>query len=175
MTLMSDREIVQPGLPGNADTSGSEAWFERAKRVLAAASARRPGRRRRASGNYPLTSLAAGAGACGDVDGNELVDFLLSYGSRLGHCDRVSRSRHLQLESGTMYGNVQHGEVELAEHICKDGPVRQARAVRQHGSEAICGAIRAAARVHRAKQDPQVRGALSRLGVRAGDQQSADR
>jgi glutamate-1-semialdehyde 2,1-aminomutase len=81
-----------------------------------------------------------------DADENEYVDFLNSYGSTiLGHANpglvqAVSR----QLELGTMFGTCNTPEVELAERIQRMVPCAELVRFANSGSEAICGAIRAA-------------------------------
>jgi glutamate-1-semialdehyde 2,1-aminomutase len=81
-----------------------------------------------------------------DVDGNEFVDLLLSYGSLpLGHAHaEVVSSVVGQMERGTMYGTCNTSEVELAEQICRMVPCAQLVRYANSGSEAICGAVRAA-------------------------------
>lgn len=146
MTLMADKEVSRPGLSPNADTSGSEAWFARAKNVLAggiSSSARSTTTGKR---DHPLYIARGKGGRVWDVDGNELVDFLLSYGSiPLGHADpRVVAAVAAQLQDGTMYGTCNAPEVELAEQICRMVPCAKLVRYANSGSEAICGAIRAA-------------------------------
>ena len=95
---------------------------------------------------FPLY-MARGAGSrVWDADGHEFIDYLLSYGSVvLGHAvpaltDAVSR----QLALGTMFGTCNTVEVELAEQITRMVPGADLVRFSNSGSEAICGAIRAA-------------------------------
>ncbi|MGN6728077.1 MAG: aspartate aminotransferase family protein, partial [Tepidisphaeraceae bacterium] len=73
-------------------------------------------------------------------------DLLLSYGSlAVGHCHPVvTEAVRTQLELGTMYGTCNTVEVELAEQICRMVPCAELVRFANSGSEAICGAIRAA-------------------------------
>ncbi|HEY1406304.1 MAG TPA: glutamate-1-semialdehyde 2,1-aminomutase [Spirochaetota bacterium] len=137
----------------NADDTGakltiekSRQYFERAKKSLAggvSSSARMP-----ASGTLstPLYITHGKNGRVWDMDGNEFVDFLLSYGSLiLGHCNPVLiKAFEEQIKKGTMFGTCNTAEVELAEQICKMVPCADLVRYANSGSEAICGAIRAA-------------------------------
>jgi len=81
-----------------------------------------------------------------DVDGNEFIDYLLSYGSAvLGHADpELNSAISAQLSDGTMFGTCNTAEVELAEQICRMSPCAELVRFANSGSEAICGAVRAA-------------------------------
>ncbi|MEK6703768.1 MAG: glutamate-1-semialdehyde 2,1-aminomutase [Planctomycetota bacterium] len=124
----------------------SREWFDRAKAVLAggiSSSARATTAGRLA---HPLY-IAHGQGSrIWDADGNEFLDFLLSYGSViLGHGDATLRHAVVQqLELGTMFGTCNTLEVELAEQICRMVPCAELVRYANSGSEAIMGAVRAA-------------------------------
>ena len=81
-----------------------------------------------------------------DVDGNVFVDFLLSYGALiLGHANpAIVEAATEQLQRGTMFGTANTAEVELAEAICRMVPCAELVRYANSGSEAICGAVRAA-------------------------------
>lgn len=134
------------GLGASAQTGLSAEWFGRAKQVLAggiSSSARSSTTLGKA---YPLY-IARGEGSrIWDVDGNQFVDYLLSYGSLpLGHADaEVMGAVREQLESGTMFGTCNTVEVELAEQICRMAPCAELVRFANSGSEAIAGAVRAA-------------------------------
>src|SRR5437868_15090895 len=108
------------GLPPNARTDVSRQWFERAKKVLAGGISSSARATTTGPLPYPLY-IARGQGSrIWDVDGNQYVDFLLSYGSVIlgyGDTDFVEALTR-QLESGTMFGTCSTAEVELAEQIC---------------------------------------------------------
>lgn len=131
----------------NDQTTGqSQQWFERARKVLAGGIS--SSARITATGNlhHPLY-IARGQGAhIWDVDGHEFVDYLLSYGSViLGHADaEMQQVIQEQLEQGTMFGTCNVPEVLLAEQIgCMASGIDLLRYANS-GSEAMCGAVRAA-------------------------------
>ncbi len=95
---------------------------------------------------HPLYAERGRGGRIQDVDGNVFVDFLLSYGALiLGHANpTVVEAVSEQLERGTMFGTANSAEVELAEAICRLVPCAELVRFANSGSEAICGAIRAA-------------------------------
>src|SRR3954467_14624128 len=107
------------GLPEAAITDRSRAWFERAKRVLAGGISSSARSTTTGPLPYPLYISHGQGSRIWDADGNEFIDYLLSYGSViLGHaerglCDAVSE----QVERGTMFGTCNTIEVELAEQI----------------------------------------------------------
>ena len=81
-----------------------------------------------------------------DVDGNEYIDFICSWGPMiLGHGDEdVLAAGRAQLERGVSYGAPCEAELRLAEKICEIVPnVEQARMV-SSGTEATMTAIRLA-------------------------------
>ncbi len=134
------------GLSAGAAAPASEQWFARAKKVLAGGIS--SSARSTSTGPLPFPLyMARGAGSrVWDADGHEFIDYLLSYGSVvLGHAvpaltDAVSR----QLALGTMFGTCNTVEVELAEQITRMVPGADLVRFSNSGSEAICGAIRAA-------------------------------
>jgi glutamate-1-semialdehyde 2,1-aminomutase len=134
------------GLPADSAVTNSAAWFERAKRVLAGGISSSARATSLGSLPHPLY-IAHGRGSrIWDADGNQFIDYLLSYGSTiLGHgeaglVDAVSS----QLARGTMFGTCNTVEVELAEQICQMVPCAELVRFANSGSEAICGAVRAA-------------------------------
>lgn len=124
----------------------SREWFERAKAVLAGGIS--SSARATTAGRLPHPLyIAHGEGSrIWDADGNEFLDFLLSYGSViLGHGDATLRHAVVQqIELGTMFGTCNTLEVELAEQICKMVPCADLVRYANSGSEAIMGAVRAA-------------------------------
>lgn len=134
-------EVAAPSM-----THASAAWFERAKRVLAGGIS--SSARATSAGQVPNPIyMARGQGATvWDVDGNRYIDFLLGYGSSiLGHVPPVvAEAVREQATLGTMFGTCNTTEVELAEQICAMVPCAQLVRYSNSGSEAMCGAIRAA-------------------------------
>jgi glutamate-1-semialdehyde 2,1-aminomutase len=129
-----------------SSTQESAQWFARARKVLAggiSSSARSTSTGRL---NHPLY-IAHGKGSrIWDADGNEFIDYLLSYGSViLGHADaEIAEALARQLELGTMFGTCNMPEVELAEQIVRLVPCADLVRYANSGSEAMCGAVRAA-------------------------------
>jgi len=124
----------------------SKKWFERAQKALSggvSSSARMP-----AAGTIqtPLYITRGLGSRVWDVDGNQFVDLLLSYGSLiLGHSHpKILNALENQIKLGTMFGTCNTAEVELAEQICKMVPCADLVRYANSGSEAIAGAIRAA-------------------------------
>src|SRR5947207_15449493 len=107
------------GLTQQASTEESRAWFDRAKNVLAGGIS--SSARATTTGDlpYPLYISHGQGSRVWDADGNEFVDYLLSYGSViLGHSDRgIAAAVEFQAERGTMFGTCNTVEVELAEQI----------------------------------------------------------
>lgn len=127
-------------------TDASRAWFQRAQLVLAGGIS--SSARATTTGDlpYPLY-MARGRGAhIQDADGNDYIDYLLSYGSAiLGHADpELAEALTRVLGEGTMFGTCNVPEVLLAERICAMVPCADLVRYANSGSEAIQGAVRAA-------------------------------
>lgn len=81
-----------------------------------------------------------------DVDGNEYIDYVCSWGPNiLGHaCDEVLEAVISSAQKGLTFGACHEGEIELAELIQKHFPsIKKLRLVNS-GTEAVMSAIRAA-------------------------------
>ncbi len=127
-------------------TDASRNWFARASAVLAGGIS--SSARSNTTGDlpYPLYIARGDGSHIWDADGNEFIDYLLSYGSViLGHRDPgLTAAVTSQLAAGTMFGTCNTVEVELAEQITHMVPGAELVRFSNSGSEAICGAIRAA-------------------------------
>lgn len=134
------------GLHQGASIEKSREWFNRAKKVLAGGISSSSRTTVTGSAAHPLYISNGKGSHIWDIDGNEFIDYLLSYGSAiLGHCnDRLIKQLVGQLERGTMFGTCNTVEVELAEQICRMVPCAELVRFANSGSEAICGAVRAA-------------------------------
>jgi len=124
----------------------SSRWFERAKAVLAGGVSSSARAATAGDRPYPVY-IERGEGAnIWSVEGDRYVDFLMSYGSLvLGHAHpAVTEAVRAQLERGTMFGAFNTPEVELAEEICRAVPCASLVRFANSGSEAMCGAVRAA-------------------------------
>ena len=105
-----------------------------------------PVRAFRAVGGSPVF-IASGRGAhLKDVDGNDYLDFVSSWGPLiLGHCHpEVMAALAAVLETGTSFGASTPGEVALAEEITKAFPSIERVRLVNSGTEAILSAVRLA-------------------------------
>jgi glutamate-1-semialdehyde 2,1-aminomutase len=123
----------------------SEELFRKAKQLMPGG-VNSPVRAFRAVGGAPVF-VASGRGShLKDVDGNDYLDFVCSWGPLiLGHCHpEVMKALAAVLETGTSFGASTVGEVALAEEILKAFPsVERVRLVNS-GTEAILSAVRLA-------------------------------
>ncbi|MCW2848971.1 MAG: hemL2 [Marmoricola sp.] len=125
-------------------TASSAEWFQRAHRVTPGG-VNSPVRAFNAVGGTPRF-MASGLGAwLRDVDGNEYVDLICSWGPLLmGHAHPDVQAAVLDaVTRGTSYGTPTRPEVELAEEIVARTPVEKVRLV-SSGTEATMSAIRLA-------------------------------
>lgn len=81
-----------------------------------------------------------------DIDGNEYIDYVLSYGPLLmGHVpDCVTEAIKAAAEKGTSYGAPTQAETELAKLICKLVPSMEMVRMVNSGTEATMSALRLA-------------------------------
>ena len=81
-----------------------------------------------------------------DIDGNEYIDYVMSYGPMiLGHADdRVVKAVCGAAAGGFSYGATTEGEIELAELIKKHFPSMEMTRLVNSGTEAVMSAIRLA-------------------------------
>jgi glutamate-1-semialdehyde 2,1-aminomutase len=135
---------ISAGRPGASRTTRSEAAFARATTVIPGG-VNSPVRAFRAVGGTPRF-IARGAGPyLYDLDGNELVDLVCSWGALLhGHAHpEVIAATTAAAERGTSYGAPTEAEVDLAEAIRDRMPVDQVRLVNS-GTEATMSVLRLA-------------------------------
>ncbi|MDV9188669.1 aspartate aminotransferase family protein [Streptomyces sp. SR27] len=127
-------------------TEGSRAWFDRAQASLAGGISSSSRLTSTGPHPYPLY-IASGSGTrIRDIDGNEYLDYLISYGSAiLGHAaPELTEALTAVLGTGTMFGTCNTAEVELAELMCEMVPCAELVRFANSGSEAVQGAVRAA-------------------------------
>lgn len=125
-------------------TAESERWFSRAQAVTPGG-VNSPVRAFRAVGGTPRF-MASGSGAwLRDVDGNQYVDLVCSWGPMLlGHAHpEVLAQISAAISRGTTFGTPSVAEVELAEEIIARTSVERVRLV-SSGTEATMSAIRLA-------------------------------
>ncbi len=145
-TLLDTDASSPPGLPDGDSSPLSKAWFARATDVLAGGISSSARATTTGDQAHPLYMHHGRGSHLWDADGNEFVDYLLSYGSLpLGHTDAGLRDALVaRIDLGTMFGTCNTVEVELAEQICRMVPCAELVRFANSGSEAICGAVRAA-------------------------------
>src|SRR5919197_2923976 len=120
----------------------SAQLFEKAKQLIPGG-VNSPVRAFKAVGGNPLF-IARGAGAkVYDVDGNEYIDYLGSWGPLiLGHCHpEVIEALRRVVETGTSYGAPTESEVELAELICEAFPSVEKVRLTNSGTESTMAAL----------------------------------
>lgn len=125
--------------------AASRALFERARRV-SPGGVHSPVRAFKAVGGEPFFAARGAGSRLYDVDGNEYIDYVLSWGPLiLGHGHpRVLEAVARAVEKGTHYGIPTPEEVELAEKIVELIPsVEMVRFVNS-GTEATMSAVRLA-------------------------------
>ena len=122
----------------------SRALFDRA-RAVTPGGVNSPVRAFAAVGGTPRFIRSAAGAWLTDVDGNEYVDLICSWGPMLlGHAHpEVQREVAAAVTRGTSYGTPTVPEVELAEEIVARAPVDRVRFV-SSGTEATMSAIRLA-------------------------------
>ncbi len=132
------------GRVSSQDTTASAALFARASAVTPGG-VNSPVRAFNAVGGTPRFVDSARGAYLVDVDGNEYVDLVGSWGPMLlGHAHpEVIAAVHEAVARGTSYGTPTRPEVELAEEIVARTPVEKVRLV-SSGTEATMSAIRLA-------------------------------
>jgi len=123
----------------------SERWFARAQAVLPGGVSS-PVRAFGGVGGTPLVIAGARGATIVDVDGNEYLDFVGSWGPLiLGHAHpKVLEAIEAAGRRGTSYGAPSRPEIELAELVVASYPgIEQVRFV-SSGTEAVMSAVRLA-------------------------------
>ncbi|WP_027175684.1 glutamate-1-semialdehyde 2,1-aminomutase [Desulfovibrio aminophilus] len=125
--------------------TSSADWFRRAQDVLPGG-VNSPVRACRGVGCDPLFTESARGSRMHTVDGQELIDFVLSWGPMiLGHCDpEVVEAARRAVERGSSYGAPCPGEVELAEAVRRLMPGMEMMRMVSSGTEATMSALRLA-------------------------------
>jgi len=123
----------------------SIALFNKAKRIIPGG-VNSPVRAFKAVGGSPLFIESAKGSKIYDVDGNEYIDYVLSWGPMiLGHSHpAVVKALQKATEKGTSFGAPTPLEVELAEMVRKAYPSMEVMRMVSSGTEATMSAIRAA-------------------------------
>src|SRR6267142_5946365 len=123
----------------------SREIFERAEEVLVGG-VNSPVRAFRSVGGEPLIIERGSGQYLYDADGNQLLDFVCSWGAMLlGHAHpAVSAAIADQAQKGTSYGVTTELEVELAERILRAIPFMEKVRFVSSGTEATMSALRLA-------------------------------
>lgn len=123
----------------------SKELFEKAKKVIPGGvqNARRPSC---FTNSYPIFNDKAKGSHLWDVDGNEYIDWLLSYGPIvLGHCDeKVDDAVISVIKNGFLFNLSAPIQIELAEKLIQHVPCAEMCVTVMTGSEATATAVRIA-------------------------------
>ena len=127
------------------DTSRSSEVYERALRVLPGG-VNSPVRAMRSIGRDPIFIAAGNGPIITDVDGNDYVDWVCSWGPLiLGHAHPAVLNAVTDAASrGTTFGAPTEGEVRLAEEVAGRIPSVEMMRMTSSGTEATMSAIRLA-------------------------------
>jgi len=125
--------------------SRSDELFKRAQEAIPGG-VNSPVRAFRAVGGTPRFIASARGARLTDVDGTELIDYVMSYGAiLLGHADgRVVEAVQRAAERGSSYGAPTEGEILLAERIAEAMPSIERLRLVSSGTEAAMSAVRLA-------------------------------
>ena len=123
----------------------SKEYFTKAKRIIPGG-VNSPVRAFKAVGGNPIFIKSAKGSKIYDVDGNEYIDYVLSWGPMiLGHTHpKVTAALKKATDNGTSYGAPTPLEIELASMIKKAYPSMELIRMVNSGTEATMSAIRAA-------------------------------
>ena len=127
------------------NTSKSEELYKKALDFMPGG-VNSPVRACRNVGRTPLFVDHASGSRIYDVDGNEYIDYVCSWGPNiLGHSNPyVIKALKKTCEKGLTYGACHEGEIELAQLIKKHIPSMEMLRLVNSGTEAVMSAIRAA-------------------------------
>jgi glutamate-1-semialdehyde 2,1-aminomutase len=134
-----------PGPNPKARLARSRALWDRANRVLVGG-VNSPVRAFKAVGGHPFFAASGKGARLRDVDGNEYIDYVLSWGPLiLGHAHpRVVEAVTLALEKGASFGVPTEAEILLAEKIARLVPCVEKVRLVNSGTEATMSAVRLA-------------------------------
>ena len=142
---MTRSHPLEPTTTAALDTSRSTELYDRARRLLPGG-VNSPVRAMRSIGRDPIF-IATGRGATiVDVDGNEYIDYVSSWGPLiLGHAhpavvEAITRAAH----GGTTFGAPTEAEVALAEEVTSRMPSVEMLRMTSSGTEATMSALRLA-------------------------------
>ncbi len=127
------------------ETKKSKTFYSKAIELMPGG-VNSPVRAFKAVGGSPLFIKKAKGSKIYDVDGNEYIDYVLSWGPMiLGHCHpSVVNALKAAIENGTSFGAPTPLEIELAQMVIKAYPSIEKIRMVNSGTEATMSAIRAA-------------------------------
>lgn len=127
------------------ETKRSEELFQRAQNVIPGG-VNSPVRAFGSVGGHPRFIKKAKEQYLYDVDGNQYIDYIGSWGPMiLGHNEEIVKEAVIkQMEQGVSYGAATEIEVEMAEFITETVPAIEMIRMVNSGTEAVMSAIRAA-------------------------------
>jgi glutamate-1-semialdehyde 2,1-aminomutase len=127
------------------NTSRSDTLFEKARQLIPGG-VNSPVRAFKSVGRNPLFISKAKGSKIWDVDGNEYIDYVGSWGPMiLGHLHpQIIEAVKKAADSGTSFGAPTEHEVKMAELICKIMPSIEMVRMVNSGTEATMSAIRLA-------------------------------
>jgi glutamate-1-semialdehyde 2,1-aminomutase len=130
---------------GKGKRQQSEAWFERAKKVIPGGVSS-PVRAFGSVGGTPLVVRSAAGTLVTDSDGREYLDFVGSWGPLiLGHAHaKIVAAVEAACRRGMSYGAPCQPEIELAEEVCAAYPACEQVRFVSSGTEAVMSAVRLA-------------------------------
>ncbi len=139
------KDQMSPRTKKDRVTKGSEKLFQEAQQYIPGG-VNSPVRAFRAVGGSPLFIRRARGSHIWDVDGNEYIDYVASWGPMiLGHAHpRVIKAVQRAAEHGTSYGAPTALETELAALIVEAIPSIELVRMVNSGTEAVMSAIRLA-------------------------------
>lgn len=125
--------------------SNSKKEFQRAKESIPGG-VNSPARAFRSVGGDPVFMAKAKGSKIWDIDGNEYIDFVSSWGPMIvGHAhEKVIESINKAAQNGTSYGAPTVAESEMAEQIKKMKPSMEVVRMVNSGTEATMSALRLA-------------------------------
>ena len=117
-----------------------------------------PVRAFRGVGGTPFFTQRAKGSRLWDVDGNEYIDYVCSWGPMiLGHAHpKVVRAVQEAARDGTSFGTPNPREVRLAQLVCESVPINSESPIRQLGDGSDHVGHSSGARVYEAGQDSQI-------------------
>lgn len=127
------------------NTTNSINEFERAKQSIPGG-VNSPARAFRSVGGNPVFIAKALGSRLWDIDGNEYIDYVSSWGPMIvGHAHpQVVQAIHEAAQKGTSYGAPTTGETDMAEMIKKMKPSMEIVRMVNSGTEATMSALRLA-------------------------------